>query len=66
MKQSGRLFPGRPGEPLDSRRVNRQGITLALEDDQAFKERGYNPYDTTAHARDMRRGDIWRHKPKRA
>jgi hypothetical protein len=68
MKQSGKLFPGRPAEQVKSRDIETTGrhLTLALEDDYAFKERGYNPYDTIAHARDMRRPDIWRHKPKRA
>jgi hypothetical protein len=68
MKQSGKLFPGRPAEHAGARKIEATGrrLTLALVDDQAFKERGYNPYDTITHARDIRRSDIWRHKPKRA
>ena len=68
MKQSGSFFPGRPAEHAGSRQTKATGPrpTLTLVDDQAFKERGYNPYDTVVHARDIRRPDIWRHKPKRA
>jgi hypothetical protein len=39
---------------------------LCLVDDRAFREQGYNPYNTIAHARETRRGDVWRNKPKRA
>ena len=68
MKQSGRLFPGRPAEHAGARKIEATGRhrSLSLADDQAFKDRGYNPYDTIAHARDTRRPDLWRHKPKRA
>jgi hypothetical protein len=68
MKQSGKLFPGRPAEHAGARKIDANGrhLSLSLEDDQAFKERGYNPYDTIVHARDTRRPDLWRHKPKRA
>jgi hypothetical protein len=68
MKQSGRFFPGRPAEHVGSRKTEPTGrhFSLTLEDDNAFKERGYNPYDTVVHARDIRNTDIWRHKPKRA
>ena len=68
MKQSGSFFPGRPAEHVGSRKneVTERHLTLTLVDDQAFKYRGYNPYDTVVHARDTRRQDIWRHKPKRA
>ena len=65
MKQSGRLFPGTPTENAVLRKFETPGLTLAVEDKQAFKERGYNPYDTIAHA-PLRQPDIWRHKPKRA
>ena len=41
-------------------------LTLALEDDRAFKERGYDPYATVVHVRDARMNDVWRNKPKRA
>jgi hypothetical protein len=53
---------------MEPRKVDATGRhrTLALVDDQSFKDRGYNPYDTIAHARDTRRPDIWRGKPKRA
>jgi len=40
--------------------------TLTLVDDNALKERGYNPYDTVVHVKDTRRYDVWRNKPKRA
>lgn len=68
MKQSGIFFPGRPAEHAGSRKTEATGrhLTLTLVDDRAFKDRGYNPYDTVVHARDTRRHDIWRHKPKRA
>jgi len=69
MKQSGRFFPGRPAESAGSRKkVETLGrhVTLALVDEQPHKERGYNPYDTIAHAREIHRLDVWRHKPKRA
>jgi hypothetical protein len=68
MKQSGKFFPGWPAQSAGSRKVETAGhhITLTLMDDQPHKERGYNPYDTIAHARDIHRSDVWRHKPKRA
>ena len=68
MKQSGKFFPGWPAESTGSRKVETSGhhVTLTLMDDQPHKERGYNPYDTIAHARDIQRLDVWRHKPKRA
>ena len=65
MKQSGRLFPGTPAENAILRKIDTGALTLAAEDRHAFKERGYNPYDTIAHA-PARQPDIWRHKPKRA
>ena len=40
--------------------------TLTLEGDNAFREKGYNPYDTVVHVRDIRNRDVWRNKPKRA
>jgi hypothetical protein len=40
--------------------------TLTLVDDEAFKERGYNPYDTVVHVKDTLNRDVWRNKPKRA
>ena len=39
---------------------------LTLEDDRAFRERGYDPYATVVHVKDSRARDIWRSKPKRA
>ena len=76
MKQSGRFFPGRPAEhagsgkkQTESRKNEVMGHSLSLtlvDDAHAFKERGYNPYNTAAHARDTRQPDIWRHKPKRS
>ena len=65
MKQSGRLFPGTPKENAVLSKFETREITLAAEDKRSFKERGYNPYDTIAHA-PPRQPDIWRHKPKRA
>jgi hypothetical protein len=41
-------------------------LTLTLEDDRAFKERGYNPYETIVHVWDTRSRDVWRNKPKRS
>ena len=41
-------------------------LTLTLEDDRAFKERGYDPYATVVHVKDSRARDVWRNKPKRA
>jgi hypothetical protein len=69
MKQSGKFFPGWPVDEAGLRpKVDTTGrhVTLTLMDDQPHKERGYNPYDTIAHARDIPRRDVWRHKPKRA
>jgi hypothetical protein len=68
MKQSGRFFPGWPAESAGSRKIEAAGHHggLRLMDEQPHKERGYNPYDTIAHARDIVRRDVWRHKPKRA
>ena len=43
-----------------------QGHRLALVDEDAFRERGYNPYDTVVHVKDTRGRDVWRNKPKRA
>ena len=40
--------------------------TLTLEEDQPFRERGYNPYETVVHVRDARDRDVWRNKPKRS
>lgn len=68
MKQSGRFFPGWPVNDADARKIETTGqyVNLTLADEQPLKERGYNPYDTAAHARDIRSKDVWRHKPKRA
>ena len=68
MKQSGKFFPGWPADGADFRKIESTGshTTLTLVNDHPHKERGYNPYDTTAHALDTRRKDVWRHKPKRA
>ena len=67
MKQSGKFFPGWPADGADLRKIESTGphTTLELVDDHPHKERGYNPYDTTAHALDTRRKDVWRRKPKR-
>ena len=40
-------------------------ITLTLEEDQPFRERGYDPYETVVHLRDVRDRDVW-NKPKRS
>ncbi len=69
MKQSGKFFPGWPAEDGGSRqKVEGKGrhVALTLMDEQPHTERGYNPYDTIAHARESHRLDVWRHKPKRA
>jgi len=65
MKQSGKHFPGTSAENAVLRRIDTRELTLAVEGDHAFKERGYNPYNTIAHV-PTRQPDIWRHKPKRA
>ena len=65
MKQSGRRFPGTPPQNAVLRKIGTGDLSLAVENKQTFKERGYNPYDTVAHA-PPRQPDIWRHKPKRA
>ncbi len=68
MKQSGKFFPGWPAASEGSRKIEDTGryVTLKVVDEHPHKERGYNPYDTVAHALDTRRRDVWRHKPKRA
>jgi len=40
--------------------------TLTHEEDQPFRERGYNPYETVVHVRDTHDRDVWRNKPKRS
>jgi hypothetical protein len=66
MKQPGKFFPGCPAESGESRESETTGryTTLTLMDEHPHKERGYNPYDTVAHAAGTRR-DVWRQKPKR-
>jgi hypothetical protein len=58
---------GRPSHRADSGTTEQtdRHLTLALTDDHPHKERGYNPYDTTAYARDAKLKDVWQHKPKR-
>lgn len=41
-------------------------LTLALESDRSFKERGYDPYATVVHVKDSRARDVWQHKSKRS
>lgn len=41
-------------------------LTLTLAEDEPFKERGYNPYETVVHVRNTRDRDVWRNKPKRS
>lgn len=65
MKQSGKRFPGTPAENAILRKIDTGGLTLAAEGTHAFKEHGYNPYNTIAHV-PARQPDVWRHKPKRA
>jgi hypothetical protein len=56
-----------PGKPVRAKlEPSGRHFALALEDDNAFKERGYNPYETVVHVKDMRSRDVWRNKPKRA
>jgi len=68
MKYSVGPRPERPAQRPEARASEAAGNhpTLALVDDHAYKEHGYNPYDTIAHARATRGHDVWRHKPKRA
>jgi hypothetical protein len=60
MKHSEKAAPAKPRQPSEHH------FALQLEDDQAFKERGYDPYATVVHVKDTRAHDIWRTKPKRA
>ena len=68
MKQSGKFFPGSPADDGDALKIETTGqyVNLTVVDTHPDKERGYDPYDTLAHARDTKRKDVWRHKPKRA
>jgi hypothetical protein len=68
MKQSGKFIPGWPADGAGARKTEKSvhHVTLTLMDDHSHQERGYNPYDTIAHAREIHRRDVWRHKPKRA
>ena len=69
MKQSGKFFPGWPaesGETAEKIETTGQYVNLTLVEGHPDKARGYNPYDTIAHARDTQRKDVWRNKPKRA
>jgi len=57
------------GRRSGSRKFDETGrhlYPLTLEEDQPFRERGYNPYETVVHVRDTRDRDVWRNKPKRA
>ncbi len=51
-----------------SRKIVEAGrhLPLTLAEDEPFKERGYNPYETVVHVRDTRGRDVWRNKPKRS
>jgi hypothetical protein len=60
MKQSEKTVPAKP-HPASERH-----FALSLEDDRAFKERGYDPYATVVHVKDTRAHDVWRTKRKRA
>ena len=66
-KNEGRKPMKQPGKPARAKleAVGRH-FSLELVDDNAFKERGYNPYETVAHVKDLRSRDVWRNKPKRA
>ena len=68
MKQSGKFVPGWPVDGAGARKTEQsvRHVTLTLVDDRSHQERGYNPYDTIAHAREIHQRDVWRHKPKRA
>jgi hypothetical protein len=68
MKQSGKSIPGWPVNGAGARKTEKtiRHANLALMDDHSHQERGYNPYDTIAQAREIHRLDVWRHKPKRA
>jgi hypothetical protein len=52
--------------PAQQNGASEHHFTLSLEDDRAFKERGYDPYGTVVHVKDTRSQDVWRNKPKRA
>ena len=69
MKNQRDVFPVWPASGKSaSRNIGQAGrpITLALAEDEPFKERGYNPYETVVHVRDTRDRDVWRNKPKRS
>ncbi len=68
MKQSAKFVPGWPADGAGARKTENTGrhVTLSLLEDRPHQERGYNPYDTIAHAREIHQRDVWRHKPKRA
>jgi hypothetical protein len=61
----------RPQGPFTSRPlhtaelIEQTGRHLALELAEDPPLRGYNPYDTVAHAKDILKSDVWQHKPKR-
>jgi hypothetical protein len=59
MNQSEKPAQSKPATP-------ERHLSLTLEDDRAFKERGYDPYATVVHVKDARMHDVWRNKPKRA
>lgn len=71
MRHTGKFFPASVAPKADKtepRRIETTGryLTLSVADDREYRERGYNPYDTVAHARDARHHDVWRNKPKRS
>lgn len=69
MKNQRDAFPvWAEGGKSASRRIDEVGRhrPLALAEDEPFKERGYNPYETVVHVRDTRDRDVWRNKPKRS
>jgi hypothetical protein len=72
MKHSAKFFPGWPAESAGARKTEQntertgRHVTLSLLEDRPHQERGYNPYNTIAHAREIHQRDVWRHKPKRA
>lgn len=71
MKKQRDVFPAwsagrRSSTPKTGQAARARHLTLTLAEDEPFKERGYNPYETVVHVRNTRDRDVWRNKPKRS
>ena len=60
-------FTSRPMHTAEPSKIEQSGPHAALElaEEHPHKVRGYNPYDTAAHAMDTAQKNVWQHKPKR-